>query len=212
MGTKEESAVRAINEALVQLRQDKGITLEEFKGETKTVLATKCLAVYDSCRVSVLMERHWGFVVRTAGVSCRFDPVRAKWKGTVQSGVLEVKAVRGFHGTLARGWELEADGTVVADERFKTLEIIADEKNIDRWPPLVRRAFIFALARDLAIPVTGRTKDLETMNALYLGALKQAAIHAACETRVGDSAWGNNDYADAIRGRGWHGRTCGGCR
>ena len=212
MATKEESAVRVINEALVQLRQDKGIALEEFKGELKSVLATKCLAAYDSCRISVLLERHWGFVVRNIGASCRFDAKCMRWKGNVPSGVLEVKAVRGFNGPLVCGWELAADGTIVAEERFYSLDVIADEKNIDRWPPLVRRALVFALARDLAIPVTGRSKDLETMNALYLGALKQAAIHAACETRVGESAWGNNHYADAIRGHGCSARRHGGWR
>ena len=200
MAKIEDSAVGVINDALVLLRQDKGITLSEFTGETDSVLGRKCRSVYDSCREEVLLARKWAFVIRRCELSSRLDSDHKTWMASLPHFVIAIKKVRGINGREIRDWERRGPECLASSEKIFSVEYVEDVRNIGQWPTFVRRALVFALARDLAIPITGRQKDLETMNALYVDKLKQAAMHDACDEKPDRTIWGRNVYADRIRG------------
>lgn len=200
MAKVEDSAIRVINDALVLLRQDKGISLPEFTGGVDSVLGRKCRSVYDSCREEVLLARKWGFVIRKCELSSSLDSNHKTWVASLPRFMITIKKVRGINGREIRDWERRGPDCLASSEKIFSIEYIEDVRNIDQWPTFVRRALVFALARDLAIPITGRQKDLETMNALYTDKLKQAAMHDACDEKPDRSIWGRNVYADRIRG------------
>jgi len=197
--TTAESALKAVNDALVLLRQDKGVTQSEFDGTEESVLGRKCSSVYESCRMEVLLAKNWNFNRKRIAVESVYKSERDIWKTGLPIGTLKVCSAFRMDGEKAKEWDVVGDEILFREAVFG-LEIIEDEQNVGEWPTLVRRAFVYALARDLAIPVTGRRNDLEVMNALYADKLNKAALHDARETQPGEEAWGRNTYADRIKG------------
>lgn len=51
-----------------------------------------------------------------------------------------------------------------------------DAANVNEWPRQIRAAFVALLARELAIPVTGRQEDLKSMHELYEMKLAEAKV------------------------------------
>jgi len=199
MATKEESALAAVNDALVILRQDKGIAQNEFDGTVESVLGRKCRAVYDACRIEVMLARDWNFTRTRISVESTYDQETDTWKIDRPVNALKICCAFDHSGEKLPDWTIVGDN-IYSSRAIESLEIHEDVKNVGMWPPLVRRALVHALARDLAIPVTGRRSDLETVNSLYMMKLKDAALHDARETHPGDEAWGRNTYADRIKG------------
>lgn len=68
-----------------------------------------------------------------------------------------------------------------------TLDEQGDAEDITLWPRQIRAAFVALLARELAIPVTGRQEDLKAMHELYTMKLGEA-IRKDFEEAVGKEA------------------------
>lgn len=201
MSKSGENALNALNEALVLLRQDKEITADELSGAVGSVVGRKCRAVFEPCRHEVILARDWNFTRQFMWPTPRYDERRMAWATAVPDGTMKVTSVFGCDGRqMEDGWSVVSDGTLLSEKAVSRIEIVEDVKDVGRWPVLVRRALVYALARDLAIPVTGRNADLQNMNALYLDKLKQAALHDARQDQPGRDAWGRNEYAERIRG------------
>ena len=70
-----------------------------------------------------------------------------------------------------------ARGLLVAAHGWNALVLTdGDNPNVNTWPKQIRAAFVALLARELAIPVTGRQEDLKAMHELYEMKLADAKV------------------------------------
>ena len=68
-------------------------------------------------------------------------------------------------------------GLLVGAHGWNALELTdGDNPNVKTWPKQIRAAFVALLARELAIPVTGRQEDLKAMHELYEMKLADAKV------------------------------------
>lgn len=208
-----QSALKVCNEALSTLRQDRELTYAQLEGTEESAAGRKCRALYESSRLEVLQGHDWNFVRRRVPLACRFDHRMGLHVAGLPGDVMRVVAVFGPDGRKLEGWETGPDGEVYSREPIASVVYVDDAKDVDRWPPLVRQALVLCLARNLAIPITGRNNDLSVCDNLYGRALKQAVLSDARENKPGPEVWGRNVYADAIGGdrpRAWRGGCCAG--
>jgi len=209
MAAIHRSALSVCQEALSQLRQDKVLLMEELEGGTESAVGRKCRYAYEPSRMQIILAREWNFCRRRVAVlGVPRVPGVQRPAARVPDEAMRVVAAFGPCGRKLDGWSVYGNGEIRASEPVAEIEYVVDAKDVDRWPPLVRDAFVKLLARNLAIPVTGRNADLKVADDLYREALRQAALVDARENKPGEEVWGDNVYADAIRGVA-HGRHGG---
>lgn len=203
----DEAAREACLEALSLLRQDKPVTLAELNdAETDNLIARKLRHAYDGARHEVLTARDWNFARQSARVaSVETGGAWHAFRFTKPSDALKIVRVEGAIPDRELHYTLVGDGVFV-DEPPRVCEYTQDVEDLALWPAMVRRAFVYGLARDLAIPITGRTADLKVMSELYAQKLKDAAKADARETHP--DPWEEPYYVRAIKGS-WNGRRRG---
>lgn len=195
----EEADLEACQEALTLLRQDLPLTLDELNdAETANAVARKCRAVYEPARLEVLIGHDWNFARREVAVGWAPSGRPHEVRFAMPSGAAKLVRVNGEDGGEALHWRV-AEDSVFADGRPTTVEFTEDVEDLERWHPLVRRAFVYCLARDLAIPVTGRQNDLKSMEALYQDKLKLAVLADAREEQP--DPWEEAYYPKAMVAR-----------
>ena len=196
--TFEEADLEACREALTLLRQDLPLTLDELNdADTANAVARKCRAVYAAARLEVLIGHDWNFARREVAVGWAPSGRSREFRFAMPNGAAKLVRVSGEDGEESLHWRVVED-SVFADGKPKTVEFTEDVEDLARWHPLVRRAFVYCLARDLAIPVTGRQSDLKNMEALYQDKLKQAVLADAREEQP--DPWEEAYYPKAMRG------------
>ena len=124
-----------------------------------------------------------------------------------------VEAVRGPHGEAAE-WSMRG-GMVAVYGPVGEIVYIRDEPDEDTWPPAVRRALVYRLAADVAMPGKAGAEALQRLNALYERKLSDARVQDAREGNPGGTArgrkrgrlggcYGGGEAEFASRnGRGW---------
>ena len=198
-----ETAVAACNQALAYLRQDDSITLAQLDGSSSgganAAIARKCRYVYDSARLEVLMSYDWNFARREVAVGFAPSGRPREFRFTMPFGAAKLVRVRGEGREDDLRYRVVGD-VVYCEGRPRVVEYQEDVEDLDRWPPLLRRAFVYCLARDLAIPVTGRQSDLKNMDELYRAAIRPLSTSDARETHP--DPWKEGYYPAAMRGAG----------
>lgn len=192
-----ESSASVVNEALGLLRQDTPVTLEQLKGTNQTVVARKAAAAYESAMLEVLIGHEWGFATRVTRVAACEGPEPGKYRFGRPLGAAKITRVVSASDEDPR-WEVKGHDVIVDSEPV-ACEFVMTVDDVSIWHPLVRRAFVRCLARDLAIAVTGRHADLQNMDSLYRDALAKAVDADARETHP--DPWGTPHYVSAM-GRG----------
>ena len=163
-------------EALTLLRQD----------ATTSAVVSKCQRIADSVRKEFLVARDWNFaraVVSLSGGTRRTDGTTAFAR---PASVLKVIDLRGADGARI-GWRVEGQALVVDSGVSSAKATVTQDADPDGFPPLARAAFVRLLARELAIPVTGRQTDLKDLSEAYAERLRMAAAADFQEGNPGDS-------------------------
>ena len=202
-----ESALSVCREALSELRQDAVLTMDQLTGARESASGRKCRTAYEPARIQALLAREWNFCRRRVRVCAANGCPGDVFYCTVPDEAMRVVAAFDACGRKLDGWSIYEGRVLRAREPVSEIEYVVDVQDVDRWPPLVRRMFVKLLARELAIPITGRNADLQIADKLYKEALREAALVDARENKPGEEVWGPNVYADAIRGHGgrWYG-------
>ena len=77
---------------------------------------------------------------------------------------------------------------------------IRNEERLDRWPPLVRSAYVSLLASDVAATVAGSSAEANRLRQLYERDLETAKLADSRGTGSRREERGRNFYADAMMG------------
>lgn len=186
MNIKDETVCQ---EALALLRQEvalsPGFSREDYAmPRTKAEIA--CRRVFDYVRRAFLALHDWGF----ARVSAAYAPRRPE-------GAIRVVDVVDSDGATVR-WRVDGED-ITAEDSAATLVYTGDTSAVVDWPPLARSAFVAFLAKELAIPVTGRAEDLKATDALSAERLNAARL---ADLREGEPEDGPAAEALALLRRG----------
>ena len=154
----------------------------------------------DSARYAILSDHAWNFArVEEPVPSCEVPhgcgpyPFAAEFPPCCA----HLEAVLTHNGRLD-DWKVFEGHVIVAREPVVSIVFTRDDKKPEKWPPLVRRAFIFRLAADVS--QTEVPKLFEAMEAKASEALVEARARDARESNTPRDAWGRNYHADAMRG------------
>ena len=102
------------------------------------------------------------------------------------------------HGGKLDDWKVYEGRIIVALFPVVSIVFTRDDKRPEKWPPLVRRAFLFRLAADVA--QTEVPKLFEVLEQKAAAALVEARARDARESNTPRDAWGRNHYVDAMHG------------
>lgn len=161
-------------EALTLLRQD----------STTTAVEAKCATIADSVRKEFLVARDWNFARASAQLSAGAS---AGGRTTFsRPAALKVIDVRDADGARL-GWRVQGQDLVVDAEVSGATATVTQDTDPENFPPLARSAYVRLLARELAIPVTGRQTDLKALSEAYAERLRMAAAADFQEGNPGDS-------------------------
>ena len=160
-------------------------------------------AVKDGARIEVLSERDWNFARRSADVMAAEDGL-GKWRAALPHDCLKIHDVEGHDGrSVARdGWWIEDGFLNCRGDIPIRITYTADLKSVERWDPTVKRVYVALMMLKLAVNAPDARLKVQVMDANYREALRNAALKDAKETQPGRVSWGDNDYANAIRGCG----------
>ena len=155
----------------------------------------------DRVRAEVLEERDWNFARRTMDVVAEPDGYQ-KWSAALPHDCLKIHSVDGQDGIpLARdGWWIEDGFLKVHAREPVSIAYTADVKNVGRWDAVARDAYYTLLMCKVAKSTPEIGARVQLLNAEYAELLRKAALKDAQETQPGRVSWGDNDYANAIRG------------
>ena len=162
-------------EALVLLRQD----------AVTPAVEAKCAAIADSTRREFLVSRDWNFARSSAALGGR-RAIGTSSAWTRPDGALKIIDVRGRDGTRL-GWRVQGGEIVTDGGSDGATAIYTADVDPEGFPPLARAAYVRLLARELAIPVTGRHADLEALDKAYAERLRMAAAADFQEGNPGDA-------------------------
>ena len=176
-------------EALALLRQEVALS-PGFSQEAYALPRTKaeiaCRRAFDYVRRAFLALHDWGY----ARASAAYAPRRPE-------GAIRVVDVVDSDGVTVR-WRVDGED-ITAEDSAATLVYTGDTTAVVDWPPLARSAFVAFLAKELAIPVTGRADDLKAADALSAERLNAARL---ADLREGEPEDGPAAEALALLRRG----------
>lgn len=195
-----------VREVIAILKAEWRATDAELDGAADA-LAERLEDMLDGARREVMTAHRWNFARRTAKACVqRTDGECFTMR---PPGCVRVEAVKRSDGELCE-WSMRGR-FIVSRESPAEIVYIADEEDLDMWPPSVRRALVYRLAADASLTMAragaGRP-DAESFMRLYERKLSDAAAQDAREGNPGRAAWGRRSFVEAMR-RGDAGMDCG---
>ena len=164
------------------------------------VLTDRADALADSARYAILTDHAWNFaraedLVASCEVPHGCGPY--PFASEIPPCCAHLEAVLTHAGQLD-DWKVFEGRVIVAREPVVSIVFTRDDRKPEKWPPLVRRAFLFRLAADVS--QTEVPKLFNAMEAKAAEALVEARARDARESNTPRDAWGRNHHVDAMRG------------
>ena len=164
------------------------------------VLTDRADALADSARYAVLSDHDWNFaraeeLVPSCEVPHGCGPY--PFASEIPPCCAHLEAVFS-HGGRLDDWKVFEGRIIVALFPVVSIVFTRDDRKPEKWPPLVRRAFLFRLAADVS--QTEVPKLFNAMEAKAAEALVEARARDARESNTPRDAWGRNYHVDAMRG------------
>lgn len=158
-------------------------------------------ACRDSARDEVLAAHNWSFAraewpVASCGCAAGDGPYR--FSTPAPPKCTRLLACYG-HGGRRADWKLVGQ-TVRSVEPLESVVYLRSEERIEKWPPLVRSAYISLVAADVAATVAGSSAEAGRLRQVYERALDTAKLADSRSTGSRAEPRGGNYYADAMRG------------
>ena len=202
--TFHETALRAVNEAIVTLGQD--LVLTELSETSEDVNSRKAAYVYESARLKVLRDHNWNFARREqicCGCTGPDYGGEFGWRMPLPGGCVRLLMCYGENGDEVKYMLFARE--IRASAPISRIVYTHNTQDLSRWSPDAYRALVLRLAADLAKPITGRINERQLQEQAYNEQLAAAKLADARESNVMEDAWGDNHYVEQMR----RGRRCG---
>lgn len=154
------SKISICNSALARIGAPPISALEEDSKRART-----CGVVYDQILDEVLAEHAWPFALTRASLARLADAPVYGYRHAYQLPADFVSLVDMEDGT-ALDYQLEGD-QILTDAETVRLRYVRRITDPARFPPPFVDVFAIRLAAELALPITRKTSDFETMMTVY---------------------------------------------
>ena len=156
-------------------------------------------AVADSARVEILTAHNWSFArVEWPVQSCGCDPAGGLYQFTTPAPprcarLLECYTPDGRHAD----WKLVGQ-MIRSVEPIESVIYLKTEERVEKWPPLIRSAYVSLLAADIAATVAGSPAEADRLRKAFAQNLENARLVDSRSTGSRREPRGRNYYADAM--------------
>ena len=167
--------------------------------ESADALQARIAELLEPCRREVMGARRWNFA-RTSVKVAAAPGIDGEWTVLRPAECARVEAVKTPCGDLC-DWSMRGE-KIVSRDPVGSIVYIRDERDLDEWPPAVRRALVYRIAADASLTCAAkdpRHPDAEMLMSLYTQKLSDAALLDAREGNPGREAWGSRSFVDAFR-------------
>ena len=153
----------------------------------------------DRARDEVLAAHNWSFARMEWPVqSCGCDPDDCLYRFTTPvppkcARLLECYGQRGDRAD----WKLVGN-MIRSVEPIERVIYLRNEERVEKWPPLVRSAYVSLLAADIASTVAGSSAEADRLRKVYERSLDSAKLADSRATGSRAEPRGRNFYADAM--------------
>ena len=155
----------------------------------------------DRARDEVLAAHNWSFArMEWPVMSCGCDPGDGLYRFTTPAPPRCARLLECYgHGGERADWKLVGQ-TIRSVEPIESVIYLRNEERIEKWPPLVRSAYISLIASDIAATVAGSSAEANRLRQIYERNLDSAKLADSRSTGSRAEPRGRNFYADAMRG------------
>lgn len=200
--TFHDTALAAVNHALVTLGQDVILTKPDLAVDSSVVVGRKAAYAYNDSRLKVLRDHVWNFARReyrvSGSVACRHDGDELPFAAMIPPRCVRLIACYAEDGRTVK---YRVVGTEIRSDRpAARIVYVYDVEDLDKWTPDAYRSLVLRLAADLAKPITGRINERQLQEQAYSDSIETAKRNDAAETNIKDDAWGGNHYVEAMHG------------
>lgn len=202
-----DSAYKVCQEAMALLRQEQ--TLDETSvltglkaNGTKADKAERaCNRAYEVARHEVLDSYGWSFCREEKRISAfTIDEETGRFRTNVPANAMKVLDCYDESGVKV-STSIYQNRYIYSYERIARVAYLYDEPNVDYWSMLARRALMLALAKNLALEITGRAEDAKLTTQLYATAIEQAKTEDASHNKPKKASRGRNHIYECMTGR-----------
>lgn len=160
----------------------------------------------DRARAEVLAAHNWSFArMEWPVASCGCDPDDGLYRFTTPVPPKCARLLECYgHGGRRADWKLVGQ-MVRSVEPVESVIYLRNEERTEKWPPLVRSAYISLMAADVAAQVAGSSAEANRLRQIYERNLDSAKLADSRSTGSQREVRGGNYYADAMLGRS---RSC----
>lgn len=202
-----DSAYDVCQSAMALLRQEQtlnrnGVLTGMIDATTKANKVERaCNRAYERSRHEVLDSYGWSFcredVRQNGGI---YEPETGRYKIPFPGNALKIIACYGDNGSKIATTTVRNE-FVYALEPIKRVAYIYDEQNVEFWSALAQRALVLAVAKNLALEITGRADDVQMMERLYATAIEQAKTEDASHNKAKSGYAKTNHIYECMIGR-----------
>lgn len=194
-----DSALDICQRAMAILRQENRLTT--ISPDAPTKVERSCYDAYEPSRLEVLSSYGWSFVKAdkmTRGVGVQGEDER--YSIAYPADALKVLNCYDEDGHKVQ-FTLRGNQKIYSLVPIHRITYIFDEEDVTLWPPLVQDALVKTLAKNLCIEVTGRTADLQMLEAQCRAAVQAARTDDARRSSTGNEVYGKNHLYECMTGR-----------
>lgn len=194
------SALAVCQEAMSVLRQEQ--RLVSISPDAQTKVERACYYAYEQSRLEVLASFGWSFIkedIRIKNGNRTIDD-GGRYRIPYPSQALKVLRCYDDDGHKIP-FTVRQNKYIYSLDPVSRITYIFDEEDMTIIPPLVRKAIVYTLAKNLAIEITGRPADLQLVDAQCKGAVQAARTDDARHGSTGSSVYGKNYLYEVMCGR-----------
>ena len=153
----------------------------------------------ERARNEVLAAHNWSFArMEWLVMSCRCEPGDGPYRFTTPAPPKCARILECYgHDGRRADWKLV--GTMIRSvEPVNCVIYLRNEERTEKWPPMVRSAYISLLAADVAAQITGSSAEADRLRRIYERDLDSAKLADSRSTGSRREPRGGNFYADAM--------------
>lgn len=153
----------------------------------------------ERARDEVLAAHNWSFArMEWLVMSCGCEPGDGPYRFTTPAPPKCARILECYgHDGRRADWKLVGQ-TIRSVEPVNCVIYLRNEERTEKWPPMVRSAYISLLAADVAAQITGSSAEADRLRRIYERDLDSAKLADSRSTGSRREPRGGNFYADAM--------------
>lgn len=194
------SALDVCQEAITILRQEQRLTSVTPTSASK--VERVCYGAYERSRLEVLSSFGWSFIKEDKIVRNGDSVIDDNGRYRIPYPAIALKVLGCYDKDGHKiPFTVRQNKYIYSLEPVYRITYIFDEEDMTIVPPLVRKAIIYTLAKNIAMNITGRVNDAQMADLQCKIAVQEARTDDARLGSTGSSVYGKNHIYECMCGR-----------